>query len=415
MMSAAIRILFALCLLLVAYPVLGGLGAKSESPVFFGRYSTYMLLFVAAGLALLAAGALALAKNRLQGRWPVFILLGLIAFSVAAFGSNGVASLPMFSPLMWLARLSGSLALLLIAFQAFRSRAKAGFALAAGVIVLLLCLVDAAFALVIRSKPSAAALAKGAYRYNYDLAQIGPNDIVLAGDSYVWGCGVEDGREFGALLQQKLPQGSRTWMLGVIGSNVPVYTRCIQSIPADVKARRIVVCCYHNDMPEPGRFSTRLMNLSKTIGKAMPSMIVVSDLLAKAQSPTASDYLHGLAENGDPKSAHYAERFALLKSQLADCHAAAKPRSLENPALLIIPVLLPFQDHEFDDDHERIAKAASDIGFEPWDPLDAFKRSGIPAEKLWAAADDPHFNEAANRITADFLAEKLTANSTAIP
>ena len=397
--------LFVVCLALIAYPIIGGLAAKSEVPQFLGRYSTFMLIFEIAGLAVIAAGLMLLMLGKTRGRAWVVVLL--IVFSVAAFGSLSISQFPCLAILMWLARLLAGLALVLTAFLAFRTSARYRLPLAIGALVLCLCVSDAAFATVIRSRKAEAGISLNPFRYDYNLAEITTHDFVFLGDSYVWGCGVGQGEEFGALFGHRLGAGSRSWMLGHIGSNLTEYAGHARSIPSGIKAHRLVFCYYHNDIPSPERLVERIQSLAQSLGKAMPSLVFVSDHLAKALTPTAQDYLLTLVANNNPSGLRFAERMAQLRGQMTACFAEARSKSLETPAFVILPVLLPFDGYPLAAAHERIAKIASEIGFQPLDSLGAFQQSGTPADQLWAAPNDPHFNKRANQIMADFLSRNL--------
>ena len=386
---------------LLAYPVVAGWAAKSETPRWLGRYSTFLLLFNVAGTLLLCCSPWA--WRRAPG--PVLFCAALL--SVLPLGNNILAGLPGLVFTMWLLRFLSAFGMVVHAFDVSRRGGRASLVLATGTMLFALTAADFVLFGVARLR-AGQSVGSQAYRYPYDLSQITDRDLVLVGDSFVWGQGVPEGREFGALMQAgNHLWGGRVFSLGEIGTGPAQYLKSISNIPPACRSGRIIVCYYHNDMPTPERFVDRIQSLGASVGRGVPTLRFVGDMLAKNLTPTPDDYLRQLVENYSAQHRGHAERWALLRQQLDLCFAAAKLRSIERPGLLILPGLLDFRAYPFATAHQNVGAMAADIGFEVFDSLAAFQSAGIPAKDLWASPNDPHFNERGHQITAEFLSGRL--------
>lgn len=386
---------------LLAYPVVAGWAAKSETPRWLGRYSTFLLLFNVAGTLLLGCSPWAWRRAR-----PAGVLVCGTLLSVLPFGNNSLAGLPGLVFAMWLLRFLSAFGMVVHAFDVSRRGGRASLVLTTGTTLLALSAADFVLFGVARLR-AGQPVGSQVYRYPYDLSQIADRDVVLVGDSFVWGQGVPEGREFGALMQADSRAVGKVFSLGQIGTGPAQYLKSISDIPLPCRSRRVIVCYYHNDMPAPERLEHRLQSLGSSVGRGVPTFRFVGDMLAKKLTPTPHDYLRQLVENYSPTQRSHAERWALLRHQLELCFAAAQRRSIERPGLLILPGLLDFQAHPFAAAHRDVGTLATGIGFEVFDSLVAFQNAGIPAGDLWAAPDDPHFNERGHQITAEFLSGRL--------
>jgi len=337
-------------------------------------------------------------------------MLGCAAVSILPFGSNTLAELTGISMAMWAIRLLAAVGMIALAFGVHRRGGNAPLALAVGSAVFFLAVADLFLFghAWLRDKDVSAITT---YRYPYDLQKISNHDIVLVGDSFVWGQGVAQGQEFGALMQSRITSGVKILMLGQIGTGPVQYLKSILALSQAAPARRVVVCYYHNDLPAPELWVDRIQALGGSMGRGVPSLRFVGDMIAKSCTSTPQRYLQKLVENYSPGSPEYPARTALLKSKLKQCFDAAKARSVECPGLLILPGLLDFDGYPFAEGHKMIGGMAKEIGFEVFDSIGAFQKAGISAEQLWVAPNDPHFNEKGHQITADFLMDCLRLNS----
>lgn len=391
--------------LLLAYPVICGWLARSEGPRWFGKYSSFLLCFNLLGLM---AVVWAFHQMVRPAMLPCFAwFTGLALLSVLPFGNNQLGALPGMAVAMWLARAVAAVGLVWLAFVNRREGQLARGVLATGVLLALMCLSDFVLFCVARSRSTETVSAGPHYRYRYNLSAVRHTDIILVGDSFVWGQGVDSGKEFGSRLQALLPEGTRVFMLGEIGTGLPQYVQSLKAIQA--KVRRIIVCYCHNDMPAPESVVDRAQMMCSVVGHGVPSLRFMGDMIAKALTPTPEHYLRKLVANYESQTATYHRRCEQLHALLQQCFEEARTRSVEPPTLCILPGLLDFERYPFAIGHALVERTARAVGFEVFDPVEAFRASGAHERELWAAQNDPHFNELANEILAKFLWTKLAA------
>jgi hypothetical protein len=386
------------------YPVIGGWSVTSEVPSWFGRYSSFLLIFNLLGIGLIILCCIMWWLGR-----PLLGLFGCIVLSFAPFGNNCLSGLPIISLTMWAVRFLAGVALVWSAFEAHLQSRKSPANLFSGSFLLLLCLSDFGLFWVTASRQVNAGSLQP-YRYAYDLGKVQQADYVLVGDSFVWGQGVAEGYEFGAVVERKLEGHRRVYMLGQIGTGLTRYAQSIEGIPPGCKAKRVVVCFYHNDFPAPERVVDRIQMFGVAIGRGVPSLRFAGDMVAKIATPTPDAYLQRLATNYSPLNIGHEQRLTQLRAELQWCYNAALVHSIERPGLMILPGLLDFNDNRFGPGHELVDRVASDVGFEVYDSLQAFRQHGIPAIDLWADSNDCHFNEEGHKIAAAFLLSVLEPN-----
>src|SRR5262249_1783010 len=122
----------------------------------------------------------------------------------------------------------------------------------------------------------------GTYRTTYDLVKVKDQDIVLVGDSFVWGAGVLLEQRFGDVLERRLQAGgsrARVYSLGVVGANVGGYIRQIQDIPATARAKHVIICFYANDMIPRSTLQNSLEQVSVAVGRGSIALRMVADLV----------------------------------------------------------------------------------------------------------------------------------------
>ena len=297
--------------------------------------------------------------------------------------------------------------MMVIAFLANKPEGSrwSGIGLGVGAVVLLTALIDFSLSSAMRLFPTdRQTQIYGTYRTEMDLSKVTEDDIVLVGDSFVWGAGVPVERRFGDLLERKLGgvQGPRVSSLGIVGANVGGYNGMILDIPADKKARHVIVFFYANDMPPRATLSESLEKVSVVIGQRSFTGRALADLLRFMITPNPEVYAEWLLDNFVKADGTFEFRWSLLEGSLKTLYQRATERSRERPTLVILPVLVDFAA-SFDEPHRRVAELAEQIGFRVVDAACPFRSFGQKAEHFRAASNDMHLNERGNAIVADIL------------
>jgi hypothetical protein len=383
------------------YPVIGGWSVTSEVPSWFGRYSSFLFVFNLFGIGLI----ILCYTTWWLGR-PLLGLFGCVVLSFAPFGNNCLIEFPMMGSAMWSVRFLAGIGFVWNAFEANSQKKKSPANAVIGHLLLILCLLDVGFHLLAAERQADGG-SQQPYRYVYDLAKVQQMDYVLVGDSLVWGQGVAEGHEFGSVLERRLESHRRVYMLGQIGTGLTRYAQSIEGIPAGRKAKRVVVCLYHDDFPAPERVLDRIRMFGAAIGSGIPSLRYVGEMVAKAATPTPDAYLERLATHYSPISIGYEKRLTQFRAELRRCYNAALMHSDERPGLLILPGLLDFEENRFGPGHNLVAAIGLDIGFEVFDSLEAFRQRNFAATDLWADSNDWHYNEDGHKIVASHLLNVL--------
>ena len=212
---------------LFAYPAAAVFLGTSEFPVLLQKYSYGAAAFNVVTLLLYAAFAASLLRRALL--MASLTTIALLVLSYALPASNSVLVLPGTLPVLSATRLAASIALIVLAVAAARGgqgRATP-IALVAGALFLIPSLIDTAF-LVSRDfrKPDATTSLGVGYRTNDDLSGLTDHDVVIVGDSFVWGQGVEIDQRFGDVLQASLRRSdprATVYSLGIIGVGLKDY------------------------------------------------------------------------------------------------------------------------------------------------------------------------------------------------
>ena len=333
--------------------------------------------------------------------------------SYALPASNSVLVLPGTLPVLAATRLAASIALIVLALAAARGgqgRATP-IALVAGALFLIPSLIDTAF-LVSRDfrKPDATTSLGVGYRTNDDLSRLTDHDVVIVGDSFVWGQGVEIDQRFGDVLQASLRRSdprAKVYSLGIIGVGLKDYVRSLESVPLRPRVRRIVVAYYQNDMPPMDTLDGWMEKLSLAVGRSSISGRLLLDALRVTIAPDVDQYARGLLDSYREDGTDFAGRWRTLVAYYRTLYALASERSLEQPILMIIPALVGDERAPWSAIHQRLAKAAGDAGFEVVDLFADFSVGTPEALRYRLAPNDLHFNVEGNRIVADSLARTL--------
>src|SRR5262249_11642745 len=151
----------------------------------------------------------------------------------------------------------------------------------------------------------------------YDLGAVTADDIVLVGDSFVWGYGVDKDEAFGFRLQalyQAEGRPTKVYSLGVGGWDPPEYVECLARGPRDVRGRRGVLSYYMNEMPfkDLSLWDCRFQAIH-ILGVGSPLMQLLGDVNDNVPSPFIDTYHRFLVERYDPADPTFRSRWEQLE------------------------------------------------------------------------------------------------------
>jgi hypothetical protein len=397
--------------LLFLYPAAAMFAGTSEFPSFFQKYS-----YGAAAFNLIA---LALYASFVAGWvWRLSLLvaaatLALIVLTYAVPASNNILILPGTLPLLAVIRLAASISLVAIALLGIRrGESKAGIAaLLAGAIFFIPSAIDSVFLLSrpFRAPEATTSIGVG-YRTTHDLSKLTDHDIVIVGDSFVWGQGVEIEQRFGDVLQARLRQTdpkATVYSLGIIGVGLKDYVKSVKDVPAGSRARRLIVAFYQNDMPPMDTVDGWMERLSLAVGRSSVSARLLLDGVRLSFAPNVDQYVKSLLDNFDEGSTGFPTRWQTLVDYFKTLHALSAERSIGKPILVIIPALDAGDREKWMSVHRRLARAGADAGFQVLDLFADFKVGTSEALQYRLVPNDLHFTIEGNRLVADRLFDLL--------
>jgi lysophospholipase L1-like esterase len=402
-----IVLLVALPFIIFLYPSVAMLAARSTIPIYLNRYSWNLLFFNSLNVAIyctLIWGFIARQQAIQAGA-----VLSLIVLALAVLSNNSLLGLSAIEEVTQTTRLLGGFALMVIAFLAEKSGRLllARCCLVLGVFFGLTAFFDFSWGVISRFLPTQGAKQiDGHYRTTYDLESVKDSDIVLVGDSFVWGAGVPLEQRFGDVLEQRLQAGvsqPRVYSLGVIGEDVAGYIRQIQDVPSGIRAKQVFICFYANDMPPRSNLQDSLQQIAVAVGRGSITMRMVADLARIAVTPNAENYAALMLSHFDERDKTFPIRWHQLEGELSELFQLAKERSHERPSLVLLPVLSDFQKAAFEEPLRRVGQLAERIGFRVIDTMPAFRADGHAAKDYRASPNDLHLNERGNRIVAELL------------
>lgn len=396
---------------LFVYPAAAVFVGTSEFPAFLQKYSYGAVAFNVVTFLLYATFATSL----LRRAFPVAALatIALVLLSYALPASNSVLVLPGTLPMLAVTRLAASISLIGIAFVGLRSgnRKVTPMALAAGACFLVPSAIDTAF-LVSRDlwKPDATTSIGVGYRPNYDLSKLTERDIVIVGDSFVWGQGVEIDQRFGDVLQARLRQSdpkTTVYSLGIIGVGLRDYVKTVKEVPLRPRVQRMIVAYYQNDMPPMDTVDGWMEKLSLAVGRSSVSARLLLDALRVSFAPNVDQYTRILLDQYADEGTDFPSRWRTLVAYFHTLFELSSERSLEKPILVIIPALATGDQEKWASIHQRLAQLAKDVGFEALDLFPDFKVGTPDALRYRLVPNDLHFDIEGNRIVADRLYRAL--------
>jgi lysophospholipase L1-like esterase len=397
-----LALLYWLPFLLHCIPATVALGTRSTVPLLLGRYSAFLFAFNAATLVVYAWAFLAWKHRHLMARQGALMLLGALSIGIVGSHNFQYRGWTVLAPTIRLLIAGGMVATAFEqrrAGQPWRSR----FFVTLASLALLSATVDIAVSAWMLARAEKWSLVHSTVREEYDLERLAAGDVVIVGDSFVWGEGVPWSSTFGNVLDASLADRGDVYSLGIRGADVPEYVALLRTVPEGKRLGRVILSYCHNDMPAPARPQVRIQQLGFKLGHHSPSLKVFGDLVGKALTPTIDHYLASVIDayrEGDPT---FEVRWTLLATHLKEFHELCAARSDEPPIFLLLPLLIDFTDYPLRRSHERLGHLARSLGFEVVDPLPAFERLGVDARNLWASPDDAHFGQRAHALTAEVL------------
>lgn len=406
-----------------AYVLAGLVAAQSEAPIVLGRYSyqaaALIVLCLATYLAIAAAGIgppeggpYADARSRRRALAPV-ALLSLVAITFIVTGSNAVQRLPLVQYALPAVRILAAVAL--VARESARARdagAPNGPMLAASMVLLVWASGDLLVSAATRHAPPHAQASSLAFREPHDLSALPRDAVVVIGDSFVWGQGVEAGETFGARLEQQLRQqgsAAEVHSLGVVGAGLRTYLDVVSAMPAGRTVDRIALVFYMNDMPPALRGADAFRNQMIALGVGSPTLRIVGDLAARWLTPTLDAYHARVARDYDAADPTFPGRWGALGRQLRAFADAATSRSRGTPLLVVVPLMVDFVAYPLGGAHDRLGALGREAGYEVVDLLPVFRAELGDGRRHLVSPEDNHFDRATHALVARTLARALAS------
>ena len=400
-----------------AYVVAGLMAATSEAPIVFGRYSYQAAALIA--LCLLTYLAVAITPRRSAGptgavpqsRLETVALVALVALTFVVTGSNAVQRLPLVQYVLPAVRILAAAAL--IAREAARARAVGapnGPLLAAAMVLLVWASGDLMISAATRSVPPHAQASSLVFREPVDVRALPQDALVLIGDSFVWGQGVEVSDTFGVQLERQLRQAGRPTAvrsLGSVGAGLRTYIDVVSSLPSDRKVDRIALVFYMNDMPAAPRLTDTFRNQMITLGVGSPTLRIAGDLAGRRLTPTLDDYHAQIASDYDATDPTYPARWEALSRQLREFAEKATARSRGTPLLVVLPLMVDFAAYPLGEAHDRLGELGRGLGYDVVDLLPVFREELGDGRRHLVSPQDNHFNPATHTVVARVMAKAL--------
>lgn len=396
-----------------AYPTIAGIVVRSGVPTIVGRYSTFLFAFNLWNLLLFGLSFIVWRRQSYAGLQISLILL--IFSTLAVPGNNQLQSLPAFAVTLISVRLFAALTMLVLEFDRFQRtnrKVKGGF-LACSMVFLLISFVDFALLgfLLFRSTATQGTRADLGFRDHYNLTEIKPQDIVLVGDSFVWGQGVAKEQRFGDQLEALYAQeGSPTkvYSLGVIGGAFDEYLQVLDELPSHVRAQRVIISFYMNDMPHRLNVRDKIQGLTAVLGRGCPTLGFLGDMTSKVLARSVDNYHDYLVSCFDKSDGSFAARWNLLQTQMVSCQKCAAEHSDAKPLLIILPLMVNFSSYPLEQAHRELEIMAETAGYETIDFLTSFRQQFADGDRFRAGPDDNHFDAAVHAHMAKTLKQRLS-------
>jgi hypothetical protein len=384
---------------------------RSVSPVVLGRYSA-----ASSGYQLLNLATLALLA--LPERWERSRRVGYFLAVVSTFLApinESVKNLPGILAALPMVRLLVATSLIATEFDRFRSerRSVRGFALGLGVALAGLSVIDLAFWGWIQATTGFDEDFEG-YRDRYALGTATPDDIVLVGDSFVWGHGVAKPRRFGDVLEGLYAREGRrvrVFSLGVRGAGPSRYLESLARVPEDRRIGLAIFSFYPNDLaarPRPRRNVLRLFqSVTWNLGQSSLTFRACHDALARLESPDVDHYHQTLIDDYRKDDPTFRSRWAALIASLDRFERLAAKRSTTRPLLLLIPLMVDFRAYPLTEAHEELREAAERLGFDVLDLLPSFRAELRDGNRFRLSRNDNHFDAQTHALVGALIKRHL--------
>lgn len=401
----------ALPYLVAGYPAWALVSAHSETPAYFGRYSTALLGMIGLTSLLYVVGLLGAVRRSL-----VLQLVGQIfvfGWTIPVVASNPVRALSGVSWVLPVIRLLAATGIVCSGFAAHRAgRATLGkVCLATGVLCGATGVADLGLLVALVGKETAGQSRGGhAFREAYDLGQISSNDIVVVGDSFVWGAGVQLPETFGKVIEADLKHrglNHRVLLLGEIGSSTTGYIDILRSIPPQHQADLVLIAYYHNDMIEREGGVQRYVNMAHSLGASSLLARLLVEMPIRRLTPDVDSYHRHLIGNYDKRDPSFARRWGTLRKRLTVLDAEARRRSRNPPVFTIIPLMVDFETYPLMEAERELRELAAQTGFKVVDIFPELKARFGNGYSHRVAPNDNHCDAEVHRVMGEVLASAM--------
>ncbi len=409
------------------YPLIAGFVVTSTSPTIFGRYSISLFALNLLSVCFYPLFYWFSKKQHLLGKCAV--LVSMCFATVLALQNMQVLATP-YIVLVWaLVRLACGISLLTIGFQFLQIRGPRrgllmllvaclliGFS-TADVIVEGYAEIKAALA---RSNAGANAwlqanravkaekardrgLADNFLKLDEDYLvyrPIGPEDILIVGDSVLLGQNVDPSNSYRVRLEQILSgTGSPTkvHVLAMGGADFPQYLALIKLLPDGTQLDRIVLAVSITDLPieapkvpdegkfpKPSRVHRIVADFVYRLGFGGYTLQLLHSAITpwfnnngSNQEIDMSGNLSRLTSQLDPANSSFQTRFQFVRDYLSRFSKLAAKHSKNPPILLISPLMICYYDYPLEPVHALLRELADQAGFQPLDLLLIYKANHI--------------------------------------
>jgi hypothetical protein len=394
----------------VGFAALAGAVALSRSatPAVLGRYSTTLFAYQLVNLA--ALGLLVAPKGRGLG-----YALVVVSTFVAPV-NEAVRQWPAVQLLLPALRGLAAWALVAAEFDRFRATRRArGLVVSAAVALACLSALDLALYARVAATTGFDEDYEG-YRDRYDLAAVTPDDVVIAGDSFVWGHGVAKPQRFGNVLERLYADEGRrvrVFSLGVRGAGPDRYVASLDRVPAGKRLGVAVFSFYPNDIaPRPKPRAQALVwaeTTSWTLGRSSLTFRVLHDALGMLEAPSLDAYHASLVADFRPDDPSFPRRRAALLGSMESFARLAREHSDTRPLFLLIPLLVDFSSYPLISAHADLRAAAEALGFDVLDLTPAFRNKLGDGRAYRVRPGDNHFDARVHALVAALIKEHLDA------
>jgi lysophospholipase L1-like esterase len=228
--------------------------------------------------------------------------------------------------------------------------------------------------------------------------------IIVIGDSFTFGDGIEEGDRFSNLMQAQLGAGFEVLNFGRAGFNMPQHLRTLDQA-LQYKPDYVLLQLYENDFETPNMHRPAAHTLQVDTERQMQRSFVLYRLISTASVRVqealglSEEYTHYMASHlKDPASPDAREAFGMLTTFITKAQAAhVAVGTVLFPALW---VLKPGgRDYPFDYLHAHVRTICQEQGITCLDLFDEFAQDENPRH-LWVNSFDAHPNAEANHRAA---------------